>query len=44
MMVTASAPNLMAAQQAVYQQIDQLAIGDLIYRTDIGAKGIEQLH
>ncbi|MDV0431808.1 phosphoribosylamine--glycine ligase [Lactiplantibacillus sp. DA1] len=43
MMVTASASNLIAAQQAVYQRIDQLEIGSLIYRTDIGAKGIEQL-
>jgi len=40
MMVTAHADDLAAAQRAVYQQIDQLAVGDLVYRTDIGAKGL----
>jgi phosphoribosylamine--glycine ligase len=40
MMVTASAASLAGAQKAVYRQIDQLAVGDLIYRHDIGAKGI----
>lgn len=40
MMVTAHADDLAAAQRAVYQQIDQLAVDDLVYRTDIGAKGL----
>jgi len=40
MMVTAHAADLAAAQQAAYRQIDQLVVGDLIYRTDIGAKGL----
>ena len=40
MMVTAHAASLAAAQRAVYQQIERLSVGDLIYRTDIGAKGI----
>ena len=44
MMVTASAPSLVAAQRAVYQQIDQLRVGDLVYRTDIGVKGMTASH
>ena len=44
MMVTASAPSLVAAQRAVYQQIDQLRVGDLVYRTDIDAKGMTATH
>ncbi|AGL64970.2 phosphoribosylamine--glycine ligase [Lactiplantibacillus plantarum] len=44
MMVTASAPSLVAAQRAVYQQINQLRVGDLVYRTDIGVKGMTASH
>ena len=44
MMVTASAPSLVAAQRAVYQQIDQLRVGNLVYRTDIGVKGMTASH
>jgi len=40
MMVTAHADSLAAAKAAVYQQLQTLPTGDLIYRTDIGVKGL----
>lgn len=40
MMVTARAKSLAAAQQAAYRQVAALDLGPLIYRHDIGAKGL----
>ncbi|AVK63577.1 phosphoribosylamine--glycine ligase [Lactobacillus sp. CBA3606] len=42
MMVTAHAANLKAAQMAAYAQLDQLNVGPLIYRTDIGQQGLAE--
>lgn len=41
MMVTAHATTLAAAQRAVYAQLKQLPLGPLVYRHDIGAKGLQ---
>ncbi|VDG18874.1 phosphoribosylamine--glycine ligase [Lactobacillus pentosus] [Lactiplantibacillus mudanjiangensis] len=41
MMVTAKAATLAAAQTAVYRQLTQLSTGRLIYRHDIGDKGLQ---
>jgi phosphoribosylamine--glycine ligase len=40
MMVTAHAASLAAAKTAAYAKLAQLSTGDLVYRTDIGAKGL----
>jgi len=42
MMLTAHGHNLAAAQQAVYTRLAQLQTGELVYRHDIGAKGLVQ--
>lgn len=42
MMVTAHAKTLAAAQQAAYDQVAALNTGSLIYRHDIGAKGLAE--
>ena len=41
MMVTAKAADLAAAKQAVYDQLATLDLGRLVYRHDIGAKGLQ---
>ncbi|MFC6182310.1 phosphoribosylamine--glycine ligase [Lactiplantibacillus daowaiensis] len=43
MMVTAKAATLTAAQTAVYQQLSQLETGSLVYRHDIGDKGLQPI-
>jgi len=40
MLVTDHAADLKTAQQRVYQQLDRLSLGSLIYRTDIGDHGL----
>ncbi|BDZ31653.1 phosphoribosylamine--glycine ligase [Lactiplantibacillus sp. WILCCON 0030] len=42
MMLTAHAGDLATAQQVVYEQLTQLELGPLIYRHDIGAKGLAE--
>nr|WP_318767673.1 phosphoribosylglycinamide synthetase C domain-containing protein [Lactiplantibacillus carotarum] len=42
MMVTAHAGDLATAQVKAYQRLHQLELGPLIYRRDIGAKGLTQ--
>ncbi|WP_125581769.1 phosphoribosylamine--glycine ligase [Levilactobacillus cerevisiae] len=41
MMVTDHAPSLAEAQRRVYARLSKLDLGDLIYRTDIGDKGLD---
>ncbi|MFC6206042.1 phosphoribosylamine--glycine ligase [Levilactobacillus tongjiangensis] len=43
MLVSAHAADLATAQQRVYEQLEQVPTGDLIFRTDIGAKGMDKM-
>ncbi|RRK10682.1 phosphoribosylamine--glycine ligase [Lactiplantibacillus garii] len=42
MMLTGKADQLATAQAAVYEQLARLDLGPLVYRHDIGAKGLRQ--
>ena len=43
MLVSAHGADLATAQQRVYQQLERVPTGNLIFRTDIGAKGMRSV-